>query len=173
MKRLLVVLLLSVAFIGTASAQFEYLLSPRPLPPVTFPHATGIDRVQQAALDQVPNGWFFQATAEVAVTEVRVGINGNTTIATFLDAFGPALSYEHLTVKNGLNYADYSVSLAALLHGQTNQVPVFTPEVALTFGVANNLIQLGPGWDLVQRADKDIYSRWTIHVFVGVSPFLN
>jgi hypothetical protein len=95
-------------------------------------------------------------------------VNGATGVVTFLDAFGPALTMQHSTQDAyGVNYADWSVNLSALLTGNTSNAPVFTPEVAFTIGCFNNLLQAGAGYDLTARSDD--FSRWSVHILLGVN----
>lgn len=67
----------------------------------------------------------------------------------FLNGAGPALVFQHATLAaDGSNYADYSVCLALLITGSTDQSPALEPSVALTVGFLNNLLQLGPVYTL-------------------------
>jgi len=110
----------------------------------------------------------FKPTAHIAVTQIRPGLNGASTVTDFLDAFGPALTLQHSTQDvNGINYADYSASAGLLLTGSTTQAPVFIPEAILTVGFFNNVLQAGVGYDLAARTDD--LSRWSIHIGLGIN----
>jgi hypothetical protein len=161
MKRILtVVALLSVLSCFAQAQTFENFWHPRPnLAMLRGTNPTVI----------VGNSIFeFKPTAEIQMTEVTFGQNGAKTAASFLDAFGPALTMQHSTQDaNGVNSAEWSLSVAFLASGTTTQAPVFVPELSLTVGVLNNLVQLGPAYALTQPDPN--YSRWRIHLAVGIN----
>jgi hypothetical protein len=94
--------------------------------------------------------WEFKPTVQVSATSIRAGATGaDPMLVTFLSAAGPALTLQK-TVQdaNGVNYAQYSGSLAFLVTGRTDEGPTFQPAVALTVGFLNNIVQLGAGYEL-------------------------
>jgi hypothetical protein len=163
MKRLLAVLLLVLMVSSLKAQTFDNFWHPRQnqlkllaAPPVGVPIVIGGSILE------------FKPTAEVQVSEIAFGSNGAPTRATFLDAFGPALTMQHSSQDaNGVNYADWAVSLAILASGNTTQAPIFVPEVSLTVGILNNLVQVGPAYTLTQ---PDLnYSRFRIHFALGIN----
>ena len=160
MKRLFAVLLLVLMVSSLKAQTWENFWHPRPMP-VKSSLGGPIVVIGGSILE-------FKPTAEVQVTEIGFGLNGGKTQATFLDAFGPALTMQHSSQDaNGVNYSDWAISLAFLASGNTTQAPVFVPEISLTVGILNNLIQAGPAYALTQP-DPNV-SRIRVHFALGIN----
>jgi hypothetical protein len=172
MKKLILAIAI-LAFVGTTQAQFttDYFWHPRPMP--TMKTQVGLTFVQQTTSGTV---WALMPEFSLSASEVRFGRAGAPNLVSFIKGGGFGLSVAHLTYKddglgNVSNYVDASVNAGVLLKGTTGDSPVFTPKVVIMVGALNNLIQIGPGYDLVDRNDG--YSRVTIEFTVNYLPFLN
>jgi hypothetical protein len=155
MKRIILLFVALFAFAVSAQAQtFEYFFKPRPSP--VHDTISGFQAKDGAIQLALPAGvdYEFKPTFSLAVTQVRPGINGGETDATFLNAMGPALTFQKTSFDdNGNNYADWSANVALLLSGTTDESPVFTPQVAVLGAVLNNILSFGVSYDINSRTD--------------------
>jgi hypothetical protein len=144
----------------SAQAQaWDYFFHPRP--PLTASALLKASPISQSV-------WMFKPTVNLSLTEIRAGANGGSTQSNFLNAVGMGLTFQRTTYdETGLNYADYSGTVAFLGSGTTNDAPVFTPRVAILFGILNNFINFGPSYDLIQHTDQT--SRWAFLLSIGVN----
>jgi hypothetical protein len=162
MKRLAVLFaVLFLVNVSWAEGPWDNFFHPRP--PI---HKLGLVSGETSAL------WEFKPTIEIAGTEIRKAFDGPGLESTFLNAVGPGLTYQHSNQDAmGVNYSDYSVSLAFLLTGNTSLSPSIQPAVAIIGGLENNLVGIGAGYELTKLYPAA--NRWFILMSFGVNLTLN
>ena len=171
MRRLVLFIIALSFFVGpvlAAGPTWQYFIHPKPAVSV-LPRSTAMDLVGQIGGEAVAAptvDWEFHPTITLTATSFRNKPGAGQELE-ILSAAGPALTLQHTTVVNGSNHADYSVNLALLLDGHTTASPAINPAIALTFGVVNNIVNIGVGHDLVQRSDG--LGRTFILVGVGIN----
>lgn len=111
--------------------------------------------------------WEFKPTLALVATSFRP-VSGGPMQTGLLAGAGPALTFQNSTQDaNGVNYANYSASLAFLMTGNTQTDPTFEPALALLVGTFNNLIAVGVEYDLVQRTSG--VSRFALLLNLGIN----
>ena len=163
MKRFVAVAVLMLVAVSLQAQSWAYFFNPRPHLEVIQSEYYGLPKA--ATLVE----WQFHPTLQLSATQIRPGLNGNTTQAKFFSAVGPAITLQKTTyADDGTNYAQFSINASLLLNGITpNEAPVFTPQLALMAGVLNNTLNFGPGYSFVDRQDG--YSRWCLFISIGIN----
>ena len=172
MKRFLSIAILALLAVSFSFAQIttDYFWHPRPVPK-EMPKAMSL-----ASLTTSGTVWALMPEFSLSASEIRFGRGDVSNVVNFIRGGGMGVSVAHMTYKDdGLgnisNYVDASINAGVLFKGTTSDAPVFTPKFVIMVGALNNLIQVGPGYDLIDRQDG--FSRVTIEFTVNYLPFLN
>ncbi len=94
--------------------------------------------------------WLFKPTIQIPALKLTKSIRTDAIAdATLFASAGGGITYQRTIQKNNQNYSTFSVSLIALLMGDTSKTgEVLDFSVAGTLGFLNNIIQVGLGFDL-------------------------
>lgn len=144
MKTVIISALVLFASLTCDAQTFEYFFKARPKMPVFGSNTMSL---VPGAPGESRSWWEFKPTFQVSAWKIsKSEVPGKTLESTWLDAAGPGLTFQHATQNlNGENYADYAVSVVVLMSGSSVKAPNIA--LAVPFGLFNNLIQVGPGYD--------------------------
>jgi len=146
MKRFAALVLLVLLASGAYAQGWSNFFHPRP--PIVKSDIFGVTETASAAV------WQFKPTLSLIAASFTPGVNGGPWVNGIFNGAGPALTYEYSTQDvNGVNYAEYSVSLGVYFAGATNTDPNFQPAVALMVGALNNIANVGVGAKISSPAD--------------------
>jgi len=188
MKNIVIVAALAVLLSGVAQAQtWSYFFHPRP-PLVAHasarlaPDGTPILDRSGVPLDvvtavQSPYTWAFVPNLQVVATAFRFSNDPSKSIVTSaLNAFGIGVSLAHMgQTADGVNFTDWSASVAVLPTMDHQIDPNFQPMIALEVGVQPGVtglvLDVGVGYDINKRPD----TKNGLCLFFALSglPFLN